>query len=104
MHDNASHHISKIVKNWVVENKITLATQRTYSPDVNLQDCFIFLNFETFRRGRLLRNKDAVSNIVKEYLTTLKPTDFSAAFIKFGQHLQSLVDKSGDYLCLFLIK
>ena len=95
MHDNARPHISKIVKNWVVENKITLATQPPYYPDVNLQDCFIFRNLETFRRERLLRNKDAVS---KEYLTTLKPTDFSVAFVKLGQHLQSVVDKSGDYL------
>ena len=67
--------------------KITLATQPPYSTDVNLQDCFIF------RRGRPLHNKDAVLNIVKEYLTTLKPTDFSTAFVKLGQHLQS-----GDYL------
>ena len=81
-----------------MENKITLATQPSYSPDVNLQDCFIFRNFETFQRGRLLRNKDAVSNIVKEYLKALKPTDFSAAFVKLRQHLQSVVDKSRDYL------
>jgi len=87
MHDNARPHISKIVKNWVVENKITLVTQPPYSPDVNLQDCFIFRNFETFQRERLLRNKDAVSNILKEYLTTLKPTDFSAAFFKSGDYL-----------------
>ena len=45
IHDNVRPHISKIVKNWVVENKITLKTQPPYSPDVNPSGLFYFSKF-----------------------------------------------------------
>ena len=34
----------------------------------------------------------------EEDFLTLKPTNFSDAFVKLGQHLQSVVDESEDYL------
>ena len=42
MHVNARPHISQIVKNWIVENKITLATQLRYYLMLNFRIILFF--------------------------------------------------------------
>ena len=98
MHDNARPHIALIVKQWLQQVGVATVKQPAYSPDVNLQDRYLFRNFETFRRGRPSTNAAEIQNLVTQYLQATSASSLRKEFVNFKEDLSSIIEAGGNYL------
>ena len=98
MHDNARPHIALIVKQWLQQVGVATVKQPAYSPDVNLQDRYIFRNFETFRRGKPSKDATEIQNLVTQYLHTISASALRNELVNFKEDLSSIIEAGGNYL------
>ena len=88
-HDNARHHIAHQVKQWITDRHISFLTQAPYSPDTDLMDCFLFRNYECFRRGHDFGDIYEVIDNMQAFLTSQTIEKRSKEFKNLKLHLKT---------------
>ena len=88
LHDNAPSHNATIVKQFLVQRKVTVLDHRPYWPDLAPADYFLFQKVKSHLEGRLF---DSISDIQKAVTSTLNTT----AKDDFCKGIQKLYDCTG---------
>jgi len=87
LHDNAPSHNATILKQFLVQRKVTVLDHPPYSPDLAPTDYVLFLKVKSHLKGRLF---DSISDIQTAVTSTLNTT----AKDYFYKGIQKLYDRA----------
>ena len=92
-HDNARPHVAQLVQLWLEEHHVSLLKQPPYSLDTYLMDHYIFRNYECYRRGCNLIDREDVQNNFRAYSNSMLRAELSDEFETLKNHLGKIIRK-----------
>ena len=98
MHDNARPHKSHFTTNFIETAGLRLLSQPPYSPDMNLQDRFVFRNMENARKDITINNSHDIVEFLNNYVTTLTSAKMKKEMDDLIAHCQNVVQGAGEYV------
>ena len=76
LHDNVPSHNATIVKQFLVQRKVTVFDHPPYSPDLAHADYFLFPKVKSHLKGRLFDSISVIEKAVKSTLNTISKDNF----------------------------
>jgi len=94
-HDNAKPHVTKAVKKYLAEQKLTLIRHPPYSPDLAPCDFWLF----DYVKQRLTDQPDAESleKQITEILENIPEEEYLKTFLKWLERMKHCIFYKGDY-------
>lgn len=97
LHDNAPAHKSKLVQDYLKQERIIQLPHPPYSPDLSPCDFFLFPKLKKMLSGRRYRSRSAIGSAVFQCLNSIPRADYFAAFESWISRLQKCISVKGEY-------
>ena len=97
LHDNAPAHKSKVVVEYLEEEKVNVLDHPPYSPDLSPCDFFLFPRLKKMLSGRRFNTRSALGSAVYQCLRLIPRADYSDAFRQWKVRLQKCISAGGEY-------
>ena len=98
LHDTAQSHNATIVKQFLVQWKVTLLDHPPYSSDLAHADYFLFPKVKTHLKGRLFDSISDIQKAVTGTLNTIAKDDFYKGIQKLYDRANLCVQLEGMYV------
>ena len=98
MHDNARPHTAHLTQRFLMQHGVNLAYQPPYSPDINLQDRYIFRNMETARTRNDFADVAEVMRFVQQFLRDLTVEEMNKQLENLRTHCTAVINANGCYV------
>ena len=98
MHDNARPHVSALTRTFLSDVGLTLIPQPPYSPDLNLNDRYVFRNLESARSKCDFNSVDEIREFIDNYSRRLTAAALRKELLGLRDHCQQVIEKDGHYV------
>lgn len=98
MHDNARPHVSALTRTFLSDVGLTLIPQPPYSPDLNLNDRYVFRNLESARSKCDFNSVDEIREFIDNYSRRLTAAALRKELQGLRDHCQQVIEKDGHYV------
>jgi hypothetical protein len=95
-HDNVLAHASLMIHDFLGNTNITVLPQPPYSPDLALEDFFLFPKLKSTLKGRFQMSQEINENTQMELRTILKKA-CQDCFQKWQPHWEHCINEGGEY-------
>ena len=96
-HDNSPIHTSKIITNFLYENKVKTLNHPPYSPDLSPCDFWLFPTIKQRMRGSLHLSRADLLLKFKDELKKFTNNDFKKCFDTWIKRCKKVILKNGNY-------
>jgi len=98
LHDNAPSHNATIVKQFLVQRKVTVLDHPPYSPDLAPADYILFPKVKSHLKGRLFDSISDIQTAVTSTLSTIAKDDFYKGIKKLYNRANLCVELQEIYV------
>lgn len=96
-HDNAPAHTSKLVREYLTKNSVSIVPQAPYSPDMAPADFFLFAKLKLPLRGRRFESIPSIKENSLRELKAIPQSAFEGAFEGWIKRWHMCIASNGEY-------
>ena len=96
-HDNAAPHKSKIVDDYLNENKVRILPHPPYSPDLVPCDFFLFPKIKKELGGKSFNSIESLVRAVQAITDNITSDEYQNSFQEWQRQLKLCIDVNGEY-------